>query len=75
MEIMALLKIETAAYHAKLESLPYFFELIAHRLPLECYVNQLRAFSSCLVTDASLLKQKNQSCLNKIICRFDDLTT
>ena len=40
---MALLKTGTAAYHAKLESLPYFGELIAHQLPLECYVNQLRA--------------------------------
>ncbi|MBV5326806.1 MAG: biliverdin-producing heme oxygenase [Chlorobium sp.] len=29
----------------KLNSLPYFDELIAHRLPLECYVNQLRALS------------------------------
>lgn len=42
---MATLKTETAAYHQKLESLPYFSELIAHRLPLECYVNQLRALS------------------------------
>ncbi len=45
MKIMATLKAETAAYHAKLESLPYFSEFIAHRLPLECYVNQLRALS------------------------------
>lgn len=45
MGIMAILKAETAVYHAKLESLPYFGELIAHRLPLECYVNQLRALS------------------------------
>lgn len=42
---MALLKAETAAYHTKLESLPFFGELIARRLPLECYVNQLRALS------------------------------
>lgn len=45
MEIMAILRAETAASHSKLESLPYFDELIAHRLPLECYVNQLRALS------------------------------
>ncbi len=45
MKIIETLKAETAAYHAKLESLPYFSELIAHRLPLECYVNQLRALS------------------------------
>ena len=45
MEIMALLKAETAAYHLKLESLPYFGKLMAHQLPLECYVNQLRALS------------------------------
>jgi len=45
LEIMGLLKAETAVYHMKLESLPYFDELIAHRLPLECYVNQLRALS------------------------------
>lgn len=42
---MAILRAETAASHSKLESLPYFAELIAHRLPLECYVNQLRALS------------------------------
>ena len=42
---MARLRAETAASHAKLESLPYFKELIAHRLPLQCYVSQLRALS------------------------------
>ena len=39
------LKVDTKDYHIKLESLPYFNELIAHKLPLECYVNQLRALS------------------------------
>lgn len=45
MPIMKRLKEETAAYHAKLESLPFFKMLMEHRLPLECYVNQLRALS------------------------------
>jgi heme oxygenase len=43
--IMNKLKGDTKDYHTKLESLPYFNELIAHKLPLECYVNQLRALS------------------------------
>ncbi len=43
--IMDRLKDETQEYHAKLESLPYFKALIDHRLPLECYVNQLRAMA------------------------------
>jgi len=43
--IMLRLKNETKAYHAKLESLPYFRTLIDHMLPLECYVNQLRALA------------------------------
>jgi heme oxygenase len=44
-QIMKRLKEETKDYHAKLESLPYFNALIAHTLPLECYVSQLRALS------------------------------
>ena len=44
-KIMTRLKDETKAYHSKLESLPYFNALIEHKLPLECYVNQLRALS------------------------------
>ena len=44
-QIMARLKAETKDYHSKLESLPYFKALIAHQLPLECYVNQLRALA------------------------------
>ena len=43
--IMAKLKAKTWKYHAKLESLPYFNQLIEHKLPMECYVNQLRALS------------------------------
>lgn len=43
--IMDRLKKETQANHSKLESLPYFGALMAHRLPLECYVNQLRALA------------------------------
>lgn len=44
-QLMDRLKKETKDYHAKLESLPYFTALIAHRLPLESYVNQLIALS------------------------------
>lgn len=43
--IMKRLKEETKDYHVKLESLPYFNALIEHKLPLECYVQQLRALS------------------------------
>ncbi|WP_319575812.1 biliverdin-producing heme oxygenase [uncultured Desulfobacter sp.] len=43
--VMVRLKTETSAYHAKFESLPYFESLIAHQLPLACYVNQLRGLS------------------------------
>jgi len=65
MEIMALLKAETAAYHTKLESLPYFGELIAHRLPLECYVNQLRALSVI----HSVLEEQLVASENELIAR------
>lgn len=44
-KIMTRIKDETAEHHSKLESLPYFEALIDHKLPLECYVNQLRALS------------------------------
>ena len=44
-KVMNRLKKETKDYHTKLESLPYFTALIEHQLPLECYVNQLRALS------------------------------
>ena len=42
---MKRLRKDTKDYHAKLESLPYFKALAEHKLPLECYVNQLRALS------------------------------
>ncbi|MGA2228821.1 MAG: biliverdin-producing heme oxygenase [Syntrophobacteraceae bacterium] len=45
MQIMAKLKDRTKYYHAKLESLPYFRTLIDHKLPLDCYVGQLRALA------------------------------
>ena len=44
-KIMKKLKEETTECHAKLESLPFFNSLTEHTLPLECYVNQLRALS------------------------------
>lgn len=45
MPIMKRLRLETSVYHARLESLPFFTMLIEHRLPLESYLNQLRALS------------------------------
>ena len=65
MEIMALLKAETAAYHAKLESMPFFGKLIAHELPLECYVNQLRALSVI----HSVLEEQIAASVNEQIAR------
>lgn len=43
--IMTRLKEETKSYHARMEAMPYFQTLIEHRLPLESYVNQLKALS------------------------------
>jgi heme oxygenase len=43
--IMTRLRDETRVYHARLEAMPYFRALIAHQLPLDSYVNQLRALS------------------------------
>lgn len=43
--IMAKLKRQTAALHARLESHAFFAALTARRLPLECYVRQLRALA------------------------------
>ena len=45
MMIMQKLKTETKTHHTSLESLPYFQTLIDHKLPLECYVSQLRALA------------------------------
>ncbi len=45
MAIMNRLKTETAADHKRLESYPYFAALAEHKLPLECYVNQLKALA------------------------------
>lgn len=43
--IMAKLKEKSKSFHAKLGSLPYFKTLMAHRLPLESYVGQLRVLA------------------------------
>ena len=43
--IMEQLKANTQKYHSELETLPYFQALIEQSLPLEKYVNQLRALS------------------------------
>jgi heme oxygenase len=43
--IVARLKEETKDCHSRIEALPYFKALIKHKLPLECYVNQLRALA------------------------------
>ena len=45
MAIMERLKTETVADHKRLESCPYFAALAEHKLPLECYVNQLKALA------------------------------
>lgn len=43
--VMSLLKKETSSFHSRLESLDFFTTLMKHRLPLECYVFQLKALS------------------------------
>lgn len=43
--IMSRLKKETREYHSTLESFPFFKALIEHRLPLACYVGQLKALA------------------------------
>ena len=43
--LVAKLKEETKSCHSRIEELPYFKALSDHRLPLECYVNQLRALA------------------------------
>lgn len=43
--IMKRLKDETKEYHARLAALPFFKALMEHRLPLECYVNQIKALA------------------------------
>ncbi len=43
--IVTRLKEETTDFHSRIEALPYFQALIDHKLPLECYVNQLRALA------------------------------
>jgi len=45
MPIIARLKTQTKDCHSRIEALPYFKALIAHKLPLECYVNQLRSLA------------------------------
>ncbi len=45
LSIMTRLKEETQEYHSRLESSPFFQALMEHRLPLECYVNQLTALA------------------------------
>ena len=42
---MTRLKNKTKANHSRLEKLQYFKELISHKLPVECYVRQLRALA------------------------------
>jgi len=45
MPIIARLKEETKDCHSRIEALPFFKALIAHKLPLECYVNQLQSLA------------------------------
>lgn len=43
--VMSRLLAATRTYHARMEVMPYFTTLIAHRLPLACYVHQLQALA------------------------------
>lgn len=43
--MMKRLKQATQSSHAQLEALPYFQALMAHRLPLDCYLAQLNALA------------------------------
>ena len=43
--IVSRLKEETVDSHSRIEALPYFQALVEHKLPLECYVNQLKALA------------------------------
>jgi len=43
--IMARLKAETHRVHSRMERHPFVEALVEHRLPLECYVRQLRALA------------------------------
>ncbi len=43
--IMSRLKEETGGHHSEIESLPFFKALGERRLPLTCYVNQLKALA------------------------------
>ncbi|MFW5810749.1 MAG: biliverdin-producing heme oxygenase [Thermodesulfobacteriota bacterium] len=45
LSMMTRLKEETQEYHSRLESSPFFQALMEHRLPLECYLDQLRALA------------------------------
>ena len=69
MQIMQRLKKETKDYHSKLESLPYFKALIDHKLPLECYVNQLRALA---IIHSSLEQELATSTDNRISSVWDN---
>ncbi len=68
-QIMQKLKKETKGYHSKLESLPYFHALIDHKLPLECYVNQLRALA---IIHSSLEQELASSTDNQIRSVWDN---
>ena len=65
-QIMKRLRKDTKACHSKLESLPYFKALAEHKLPLVCYVNQLRALSvihGVLENEIAAVKDKRVSLL------------
>ena len=69
MPIVARLKKETKDCHSRIESLPYFKALMEHKLPLECYVNQLRALA---VIHGVLEHEIGSSKDNRIIAIWDD---
>ena len=62
--IMKRLKDETKECHARLAALPFFKALMEHRLPLECYVNQIKALAvihGVLENEISTSKEKRVS--------------
>ena len=65
MKIMERLKQETQAYHTKLEALPYFKALMEHRLPLTCYVRQLKALAIIHRSLENALSDSNNQFVNQ----------
>jgi heme oxygenase len=67
--IVARLKADTKECHSRIEALPYFKALSDHKLPLECYVNQLRALA---VIHGVLESEIRSSEDNRVLAIWDD---